>query len=377
MSVQTRGANVANPTVRSGGLNQRPSGLSSLGDRNNPAGSLDTAQDVGNVPTEVDTAETIPSQLATNSTLMMKRLKCRNNPPTCWFEPLGYCRDGLNRNGWCSWHLHHMFNGQSALENSAVYVNNSVEIVKYQRLLTYVPMPVRPSLVRVFPIIENYETLEDLERNLNFGLLVFTLRNSAKRTDEEVNRIVAEHKAYFMLMMEAVTSNSEGSRRNINIDPIVRVNTAACVNYVSEHLFDRSYSIKIILTQPESNTIQHLDLKQCTALTQSIISLFELPYGFNQDLNVCFSAPAAFFVAGTDLVVDESKMSHGTFALNDNTQTYGTPCTMSIFRSDTNGDISFYSSNYQRSREKCLQTHIDRRKLLEYVNPPIRAATSS
>lgn len=375
MSVQQRNPNVANAQIRGPGLNQGPRTQSGALNNRNPAasgggGALDGAT---TLPTEIDTTEYVPTQLASTSALMMQPVKCRNYPPTCWFEPLGYCVDGLNRNGWCSWHLHHLFNGQSASETEAVHVNGSIEIVKYQRLLTFLPMPMNPALVRVFPIIETYESLEDLERNLNFGLFVYTLRNSANRSEEEVNRIVAEHKAYFMLMMEAVTSNSEGSRRNINIDPIIRVNTAACVDYVSENLYRKEYNMHLIMTVPTTNTIQHLDLKRCTALTQSIATLFELPYGFSAELNLCLSAPAAFMIAQNDLVVDESKMSHGTFALADNSQTHGTPCTISIFRTDMNGDVSFYSSNYKRSSEKCLRTNIDRRKLLDYVNPPAQA----
>jgi hypothetical protein len=372
MSVVQQAAQAPIQGIRTNNLNQGQLGNRGLGNRNAPAGG-GGGFGGDNVANAIDTTEYIPSELASTSSLMGHEVQCRNYPATCWFEPLGYCSDGLNRNGWCSWHLHHLFNAQSASEPETVYNNGRIEIVKYQRMLTFLPMPLNPALVRVFPIIETYESLDDLERNLNFGLFVYTLRHSARRSDEEVNRIVAEHKVYFMLMMEAMTSNAQASRRNVVIDPIIRINTAACVDYISENLYNKQYNMHLILTVPANgaapSTIQHLDVRRCSTLTQSIVTMFELPFGFSAELNLCLASPAAFMVAGNDLVCDESKMSHGTFALNDGKQTFGTPCTLSIFRTDTAGDMSFYSSNYSRSSERCLQSHVDRKKLLDYVNP--------
>jgi hypothetical protein len=382
MSVQQLNPQLA-PTINRGGLNQGTLNRNpGIPDRNPGGGDGAPLMPDQNMTATIDTNEFVPSQMATNSALMLRTSPCTNVQPTCWFEPLGYCSDGFNRNGWCSWHLHHFFNGQNISQPDTickmVQVNGQLvprlEVVKSQRFLTYLPMPLNPSLVRVFPLIETYETLDDLERNLNFGMLVYTLRHSTKRSEQEINKIVMEHKAFFMLMMEAMVSNSETSRRsNVVIDPIIRINTAACVNYVSENLRNKPYDIHLIMTVPGNangpTSLQHLNLKRCTTLTQSIALLFELPYRYSPELNVSLAAPAAFMVTGNDIVCDESKMSHGTIPLENRFQTYGTPCTLSLFRSDNERDVSFYTNNYSRSSERCLRSNIDRKKLLDYVIP--------
>lgn len=378
---------IAPTQINRGGLNQgalvRNPGIP---DRNQAFNTGDDDGDVAmpdsNMTTTIDTNELPPSEMASTSALMLRETACANAQSTCWFEPLGYCSDGFNRNGWCSWHLHHFFNGQNIAQPDAickmVQQNGQsiprLEIVRSQRFLTYLPMPLSPSLVRVFPLIETYQSLDDLERNLNFGVLVYTLRHSSKRSEQEINKIVMEHKAYFMLMMEAMVSNSETSRRsNVVIDPIIRINTAACVNYVSENLRNKQYDIHLIVTVPGNATgpasLQHLNLRKCTTLTQSIALLFELPYRYSPELNVSLAAPAAFMATANDIVCDESKMSHGTITLENGKQTYGTPCTLSLFRSDNEKDVSFYTNSYSRSSERCLRSNIDRKKLLDYVNP--------
>lgn len=320
---------------------------------------------------ELDPSYFQPSALATNSTLMLRQIPAGNYPTTCWFEPLGYCQSGMNRNGWCSWHVRYMFNGQSIGVNYAVMNDDKLEIVKYNRLLASIPMRYSPTLVRVFPIIEMYQSLEELERDLNFGLLHYTLSHSLpRRSQAEVDRIVLEHKIYFMLMMEACASNSETSSRNIEIPAIVRINTQNVYRYVTNQLLNKDYQIHLAVRDTDTQSLRHLDLRRCTILTQSIALLFDLPYAFNADMNISISNPPAFQIARNDLVVEEAKMFNGTYLLPDGCSTLGSPCTISMFRFDTNGEVSFYDKNYTPTRETCLSTNVDKRQLLAYANPP-------
>lgn len=110
-----------------------------------------------------------------------------------------------------------------------------------------------------------------------------------------------------------------------------------------------------------------MDLRKCTVFTQSIVLMFEQPYAFNSMLNVSIANHPSILVAERYLVADQTKLFNGTFKLADGTITEGSPMTVSIFRFDTNGEVSFYSKNFVPSQELCLRTNIDRQQLYRYA----------
>lgn len=317
---------------------------------------------------EEDPSNVEPSEFAQNSSLMVRDVPRQNYPTTCWMEPLGYCTDGLNRNGWCSWHVRHLFNGQLISSNFAIVNGNQIEVVRQNRLLTYIPMPFRAASVYVFPIIELFEDLQSLKDSLNFSMLQYTLEKSKKYNANEVSRIVALHKAYFVQMIEASTSSSDFSQQRVQIDPIVRLNTTACVNYVSDQLLNKDYKVHVAFAdENDNNTIKHIDLHKCTTLTQSVLLMFELAYAFAPEMNVCLSVPPSFGVYRRQLVADETRMSLGTYMLDDGSRTYGTPCNLSMFRYDTNGEIAFHDPKYKRSTQKCISSNVNQNNLFQYL----------
>lgn len=309
-----------------------------------------------------------PSEFAQTSSLMVRDVPRQHYASTCWMEPLGFCADGLNRNGWCSWHVHHLFNGQLTNMNFAIVNGDQIEVVRQNRLLTYIPMPFRTASVYVFPFIELFNNLQALKDNLNFSMLQFTLERSKKYTAEQVSRIVALHKAYFIQMIEASTLSSDISRKGVPIDPIVRLNTEACVNYVSDQLLNKDYRVHVTLSDGnDNNKVKHINLHKCTTLTQSIVLMFELAYAFAPEMNVCLSVPPSFGVYRGQLVADQARMSLGTYILDDGSRTYGTPCNLSMFRYDTNGELAFHDTKYKRSAQKCVSSVVDERNLVQYL----------
>lgn len=332
---------------------------------------------------QIDENEVSPSTMVTTSTLMPRKGQ-RHCRPTCWFEPLGYCSDKFNINGWCAWHIRHFFNIQTTSQDEFVNEGGHLQLVRFNRELASLPLPLTTSLVGCFPIIELYQDLTSLEQNLNFGLFAYTVlthKLSFSRTTnsgnliqndpvytqkitEEVNRIVAEHKAYLLLMLESVV-RPEYKRAPCTNDPIILLNTNDCVNYVSTFLEKRQFMLNLLVPNLSTGQLQHLDLRKCSTFTISFVTLFELSYAFSRELNLCLSMPTAFNVAnGRDLLCDQSKLSHGTLAIRGQ-QTYGSPCTLGMFRSDTGGDLLFIAHDYRTSKERCLSTELDRKKLLE------------
>lgn len=310
-----------------------------------------------------------PSLMSSQSTLALRPVRPANYPATCWFAPLGYCLPGICRNGFCSYHVRHLFNAQAHTQYlTKVGDDSKLEVLACDRMLSAVPMSFEPVLVRMMPLPELYEKLEDLERELNFGMLHYTLSNAyPRKSADEVNRIVMEHKAYFMLMMEASVSNSDTSSRNVEIPAIVRINTEAAVKYVSNQLNQKSYNIHLAIANSQTRSLFHMDLRKCTVFTQSIVLMFEQPYAFNSMLNVSIANHPSILVAERYLVADQTKLFNGTFKLADGTITEGSPMTVSIFRFDTNGEVSFYSKNFVPSQELCLRTNIDRQQLYRYA----------
>lgn len=312
-----------------------------------------------------------PTELFRNSVLMLREPKGEKTAPTCWFEPLGYCRDGLNSNGWCQWHLRHLFNCQPTTEYTAVNYDNKIKLLAYTKPKCYIPMPFEVDQVGVIPIIEMYDSIEEIENNTIFGVLQYTLMHSgSKYSEEQRNRIVKEHKAYFLLMLEASTSNAALSRKNIPIEPTIRINTDACVRYVSSKLWPKSYDIHLQVMDATTNTLQRINVRSCTAFTQSILLQCDLAYVYVQKLNVMLCNSPAFSVNDRMLVVDETKMSEGTYQLQNGTCTIGSPYTAAIYRNDIGGEVSFLTRDYKRSSQVCTRLQIDNKNLLQYTEKP-------
>lgn len=331
------------------------------------------ANEPANEPLATDDASSLqPSRFASRSSLMVREVPKGNYKTTCWFEPLGYCQDGFNRNCWCSWHMRHFFNGLSTSEYVTVMNKDRVELISYSRMLCYIPMPFRPSFVRVFPIIEMFQNMQQLENALNFGMMQYTLKygGSTKHSDAEISKIIAEHKAYFLMMMEVATNRGDyNPRRTQEIPPIVRLNTAACVDCLSNHLLKKQYNIHLVVANEQRQTPLHMDLRLCTAFTQSIVLLFDLPYGFPAELNKCLAMPPAYMTYDNYLVADESKLHLGTYRVDDCSKTFGSQCTIMTFRLDSNGEIAFFDQDYKIQKERCVLPTINRNGLFEYLFP--------
>lgn len=320
---------------------------------------------------EPDSAsEYLPSQFIARSSLMIREVPKASYPTPCWFEPLGYCEDGFNRNCWCSWHCRHLFNGQSTSEYITVRNQDHIEIIKYNRMLTYIPMPLVTKSVKTFPLIEMYDSIQDIEKNLNFGVMYYTLSlGNKKLTEEEKSKIIYEHKAYLLMMLEVGTNSNNFTRRITEIPPVVRLNTAACVDCMSNHLLKKTYDIRLLVVNPSTQTSQYLNLKKCTVFTQSLVLLFGLTYAFPPELDVCLSIPPSYMLKDRSLVADPSKLHCGTYRLENGVQTYGSQCTISVFRMDGGGDMTFYDPNYKRASERCVGPTVNRDGLYAYLFP--------
>lgn len=303
------------------------------------------------------------SQLVRLSSLQPLKVVSKLIHSTCLFEPLNYCTRGYLTNGFCNFHEHFVFNtcGENVgmvmkdLRGRTVFIKTPRKLVKY-------PVELRPDFIKVFPILELFDDVDEFENQLDLSLFAYNLLQKYRKP-EDVTRIVNEHKAYIMRIVRMYTAS-------INT---TRVEDAKIGQYMETWIKDRSndllahpFNIKLIYMD-ESGQLRWLNLNECSLITQMIVLLFENPYVVSKSLNnACLSVPAAYTIVDRCIALDCTKASHGTL-MKEGIAAYGDPATISMFRSDNNEPISFVRDNYNPEREICFATKVDKSELLKTV----------
>lgn len=315
----------------------------------------------------------IPDWIARSSLMRLSKTS-HDTEHVCFFEPLNYCVPGSLINGFCDFHRHNMFN----VENTMVgmLIRNGREklmMVKNPRKLIKWPTQLRTDFIRVFPIVELCDNIEDFEQNLNLSLFAYNLMQQEKKI-EKVHQIVKEHKAYIMRIMRMYTPSETTARVE---DSKISQYFEAWLKNQSHDLNNSPFNIKIVYVSNdeesdnldgESTQLRWLSLQECSVITQAIALLYETPYVISRSLNnACLSVPPAFTVLNEKtLVLDCTKAAHGT-TFSQNIPAYGDPATLSMFRSDGNENVTFIREGYNPNREICFYSKIDKKALLKDV----------
>lgn len=303
------------------------------------------------------------SQLVRMSSLLPLKVVSKLIFSTCFFEPLEYCTRGYLTDGFCNFHEQFMFNvcGENVgmvmkdLRRRTVFVKTPRKLIKY-------PVELRPDFIKVFPLLELFDDIEEFENNLDLSLFAYNLLQKYKKP-EDVTRIVNEHKAYIMRIVRMYTTSTNTTRVE---DAKIGQYMEAWIKDRSNDLLANAFNIKLIYMDDQAQ-LRWINLSECSILTQMIVLLFENPYVISKSLNnACLSVPAAYTIVDRCIALDCTKAAHGTLT-KEGITAYGDPATISMFRSDNNESISFVRDNYNPEREICFGTKVDKIELLKTV----------
>lgn len=284
---------------------------------------------------------------------------------TCFFEPLNYCKAGRLVNGFCEHHTNYMFNVTLASCGTLTRALGD-KIVHTKQLRKFVRYPVRfeASLLRMMPVPELCNNIDEYEQNLRLDLFAYLLaprHNDSKRTDLEV----AVHKAYLVRAFRLFTPNGQTQHRPD--DSIIAYNVSNWLRYCSRELKRIRYDGKLVfLASDETGSeMRYLSLNKCSIFTQMIALLYDTPYVQSPSLNYKWlSLPASVTVYDSkNFVLDCTKASHGTTG-NFGVPTLGDPATMAYFRLDKNENVYIVEDRWVPSREVCFRSEVNRNELI-------------
>lgn len=328
----------------------------------------DQPMDVQQSSAVTDRGEQLPSSWILNSSLVMPTTaKIDFDEPSCLFEPLNYCKPGKLYFGFCEHHMHYMFNITRDQVGMLIRTDNDkMKHVQYTKRLIKFPTKFQSSLLRIMPIPELCDNIEEFEQKLRLDLFAYLL--SQRSVSQQLIDIeVAVHKAYLIRVMRLFTPNNNTLHRHD--DSVIAYSVNNWLRYCASELSRVPYDGKLVLLSSNNNTpeIRYLSLNRCSILTQMIALSYEVPYVQSINLNYRWlSSPSAVLVYDDTFVMDCTKASHGTLS-NASVPTIGDPATLSYFRLDKNPHIDIVSDRFTPAREICFKSEVNKGELIGIV----------
>lgn len=327
-------------------------------------------------PANIGEGEQLPAEWIRTSSLVFPFPDNDDAEPTCFFEPLNYCKHGCLINGFCEYHANFMFNvtlmSVGVLQRTT---NDKLAHIKQLRKFIRFPTRFQSSLLRIMPVPELCDNIEDFERNLRLDLFAYSLlpKVNSPTDSQYVDLEIAVHKAYLVRALRLFTPNANTQHRND--DAIIAYNVSNWIRYCARELKRVRYDGKLVFlaTTDTGSEMRYLSLNKCSVLTQMIALMYDTPYVQSPTLNYKWlSLPAAVTVYDNkNFVLDCTKASHGT-ATNLGVPTIGDPATLAYFRLDKNDNIYIYEEKYSPSQEVCFKTEVNKGELIG-ITPDTRS----